>query len=41
MQICANILYGFYGVLNSVGVSIVIRILANIKVNYQMGRDFN
>lgn len=41
MQICSNILYGFYDMLNSVGISIVIRILANVKICYQSGKDFN
>jgi hypothetical protein len=41
MQICSNILYGFYGRLNSVGISTILRIMANIKVNCILGKDFN
>lgn len=41
MQICSNIMYGFYSSLNSVGVAIIVRILANIKISYDSGKDFN
>lgn len=41
MQICSNILYGFYPLLNSVAVSIVVRILVNIQVNFESGKDYN
>ena len=41
MQICSNILYGFYNELNSVGISIIIRLLANIKICFEAGKDFN
>jgi len=41
MQICSNIIFGFYSILNSVGVATIVRILANIKINYESGKDFN
>jgi hypothetical protein len=41
VQICSNILFGFYDLLDSVGVSIIIRILGNIKHACLIGHDFN
>ena len=40
MQVCSNILFGFYPVLNSVGISTIVRTMANIRYNVETGKDF-